>query len=371
MVEKNLEQYSYSFSKKNNTSKSSIKSIKIIKNQQQNQQEIKLVKSEIISCSRRTDIPAFLMSWVEENIKNGYVEVKNPFNNKISYISLDPNDVKAWVWWSKDFKNWIASYKKNPLIFDQYKAHIFNFTINSRSDLEKGLKTTLDERILQIRWLNKRFGIDSIQWRFDPIVIYKIKTPQINKREFNLGFYSNPNDYKITIEKNNNHDKFSNFNIYHNSSKLSHNLQDFEYIASKLSDFGIKEVIFSFATIYKKVIRRMLSRGKIIIDPPLEIKKEILDFLISIANKYNIKFFACNQPDLVGYNGIMQAHCINGLKIQKILKSKGINSIIIAKDKGQREFCGCNISRDIGGYYGIFRCRHSCDYCYARPMEKL
>ncbi|MFX1586319.1 MAG: DUF1848 family protein, partial [Promethearchaeota archaeon] len=39
-----------------------------------------LVKSPIISCSRRTDIPAFLMEWVIEKISIGNVEVINPFN---------------------------------------------------------------------------------------------------------------------------------------------------------------------------------------------------------------------------------------------------------------------------------------------------
>lgn len=35
----------------------------------------KIVKSAIISCSRRTDIPAFLMDWVIEKINLGYVVV--------------------------------------------------------------------------------------------------------------------------------------------------------------------------------------------------------------------------------------------------------------------------------------------------------
>lgn len=59
------------------------------------------IQSQIISCSRRTDIPAFLMSWVIDKIKQGYVDVINPFNRKqISRISLNPENVKCWVWWS-------------------------------------------------------------------------------------------------------------------------------------------------------------------------------------------------------------------------------------------------------------------------------
>ena len=54
-----------------------------------------IVKSPIISCSRRTDIPAFLMDWVIERFKLGFVDVVNPFNRKqISRISLDPKTLK-------------------------------------------------------------------------------------------------------------------------------------------------------------------------------------------------------------------------------------------------------------------------------------
>ena len=60
----------------------------------------KIVKSAIISCSRRTDIPAFLMDWVIEKINLGYVDVVNPFNrNQVYRVSLRPDDVKCWVWW--------------------------------------------------------------------------------------------------------------------------------------------------------------------------------------------------------------------------------------------------------------------------------
>jgi len=59
-----------------------------------------IIKSPIISCSCRTDIPAFLMDWVIEKIKTGYMDVVNPFNrNQISRISLKSQDVKCWVWW--------------------------------------------------------------------------------------------------------------------------------------------------------------------------------------------------------------------------------------------------------------------------------
>ena len=89
---------------------------------------MKIVKSPIISCSRRTDIPAFLMDWVIDKIQIGYVDVVNPFNRKqVSRVSLKSEDVRCWVWWSKNFKAWIKTYEKN-----KHLNRIWDITFNSR-----------------------------------------------------------------------------------------------------------------------------------------------------------------------------------------------------------------------------------------------
>ena len=38
------------------------------------------------------------------------------------------------------------------------------------------------------------------------------------------------------------------------------------------------------------------------------------------------------------------------------------------KDKGQREFCGCIVSKDIGEYN---TCPHLCEYCYANASKEI
>ena len=287
----------------------------------------KFVKSPIISCSRRTDIPAFLMEWVIEKINIGNVEVINPFNRKqISLVSLDPKDVKCWCWWSKNFKEWIKAYHSDQALFDLYKGHYFQFTINSPSELEGNINISLGERFKQMEWLIENFGNLSVNFRFDPIIFYRKK----------------------------------------NSNSLSSNLGKFKFIIENISALGLTEMIFSFATIYPKVKNRMISRGFIPIDPPIKKKKEILNKLNFFCEKHNITMKACCQPDLLDIKGIEQAHCIDAYKIEKII-SEPIPKI---KDSGQRKSCGCFKSKDIGGYTGIFRCKHNCDYCYASPAKK-
>ncbi len=286
-----------------------------------------IVKSPVISCSRRTDIPAFLMDWVIEKIKIGYVDVVNPFNrNQVSRVSLKPQDVKCWVWWSKNFEKWIKFYESFEDIFNSYKGHYFQFTINSPSELERNVKLSLENRFKQLEWLIKKFGTLAISYRFDPIIIYRNK----------------------------------------DSVKIKSNIDKFEYIIENIASLGLSEMTFSIATIYTKVKNRMIKRGYIPIDLTLEKKIELVERLKSICDKNEVKMKACCQPDLLEIEGIEQAHCIDANKIEKIV----CESIPKKRDTGQRASCGCSKSKDIGGYTGMFRCQHNCDYCYASPAKR-
>lgn len=285
-----------------------------------------VVEPLIISCSRRTDIPAFLMNWIIERIKAKHVDVVNPFNRKqITRVSLEPKTVRCFVWWSKNFKEWIKQYLENKTLFQSYKGHFFQFTINSPSELEKNLNISIGERFHQLEWLINEFGVSNINYRYDPIIFYK-----------RMG-----------------------------STKIQNNLDRFEYIINGVSNLGIKNLIFSFATLYPKVKNRMKARGYIPIDLPLQEKREILFRLIKICNDYGIQMNACCQPELLDIEGIEQAHCIDAKKIGETINEK----IPIIRDTGQRKDCGCSKSKDIGGYSGIFRCRHNCAYCYASPAK--
>ena len=57
----------------------------------------------IVSASRRTDIPAFYFDWFCERLREGYVDVVNPFHRRqVSRISLKPETVDCIVFWTKD-----------------------------------------------------------------------------------------------------------------------------------------------------------------------------------------------------------------------------------------------------------------------------
>ncbi|MEQ8152534.1 MAG: DUF1848 family protein [Smithellaceae bacterium] len=57
----------------------------------------------IISCSRRTDIPAFYGECFVQRIREGFVQVRNPVNARlVRRISLLPADVNCIVFWTKN-----------------------------------------------------------------------------------------------------------------------------------------------------------------------------------------------------------------------------------------------------------------------------
>ena len=54
----------------------------------------------IVSASRATDIPAFYCQWFFSRLAKGYVQWRNPYNGKDSYVSFD--NTKFIVFWSKN-----------------------------------------------------------------------------------------------------------------------------------------------------------------------------------------------------------------------------------------------------------------------------
>ena len=96
----------------------------------------------IVSVSRRTDIPAFYSDWFYNRLKDGYVDVINPFNAKqANRISLKKEDVECFVFWTKNPKRFME--RLNEL--DGYNYY-FQLTLNSYGkDIEPNVPCKSDE----------------------------------------------------------------------------------------------------------------------------------------------------------------------------------------------------------------------------------
>lgn len=118
----------------------------------------------ILNVSGRTDIVAFYSKWFLNRLKEGYVDVRNPFNpNLISRINFEDVDL-------------ILFCTKNPIpIIDKLDdikiPYIFHITITPyKNDIEPNLPSKSDI-IEAVKKISTTIGIENVYVRYDPIFI--------------------------------------------------------------------------------------------------------------------------------------------------------------------------------------------------------
>lgn len=275
----------------------------------------------IISCSRRTDIPAFYYDWLQERLKDEYVNVKNPFNNKNYYVSLKPDETHSIVLWSKNFQNVINS----PGYLSNYNLY-FQFTITGYNNILEPNVTDYKDAVKQVYDLSNKYGPDKINFRFDPIILSTVGE-------------INPTYDKIGKAR----------------------LIMYEKLIKEISSFGVKRCTISFITYYKRAVNRLINNKIEYIDLSDDLKIKFTKRLVDISDKYDIQLYSCCNPIIENVNGINNGSCIDGKLLEKLFNEKCTK----ARDTGQRNNCGCSKSKDIGNYDML--CKHGCLYCYARP----
>jgi DNA repair photolyase len=287
----------------------------------------------IISASRSTDIPSFFGNWFIESLEKGYVIWKNPFNGKHTYVSF--KNTRLIVFWTKNARAFLPYIDE----LDRRKLHYyFQFTLNSydKEVLEKNLPS-LDSRITVFKNLSLKIGKEKVIWRFDPLVL--------------------------------------------SDNLLVDDLVDkISEIADQLCAFTNK-LVFSFVDIsqYPKVKNNLSFYNCQIREFSISEKLEFAEKIGNLNKKWNLQIASCSQSiDLEEY-GIIHNKCIDDELIIKLFSNDSelmnflgydINGRQITtkklKDKGQRKYCRCVYSKDIGQYN---TCGHNCVYCYANSYK--
>ncbi|MCF8028117.1 MAG: DUF1848 domain-containing protein [Desulfobacteraceae bacterium] len=281
----------------------------------------------VLSASRRTDIPAFYMDWFMEGIARQSFAVKNPYNQVVYPVSAGPADVHTIVFWSKDFSLFLDKGCGPRLCKTGYHL-FFNFTLNSGSPLlEPGIVPVAD-RLEQARELCRRFGAQTVVWRFDPVCFFRTAA---NGAQSNLG--------------------------------------DFETIARAMAGFGVRRCVTSFVDLYAKVRRRKPpADGFAWIDPPLEKKVRVVVRMQRLLESLGMSLYLCCEQQILealpSGTRVFPGACIPNAYLVELFGGR----LSFQKDAGQRrkKGCGCMTSRDIGGYADQ-PCFHNCLYCYANP----
>ena len=82
---------------------------------------------QVITASRRTDLPARYTAWLSAALAAGQVEVAQPYGGKVRKVSLRPEDVHTLVLMSKDFAPLLrneAGLRDRLSRYDQVSCHL-------------------------------------------------------------------------------------------------------------------------------------------------------------------------------------------------------------------------------------------------------
>ncbi len=269
---------------------------------------------QIISASRRTDIPAFYSDWFATRLREGFASVLHPYTKKWFPVSLKQDDVGAIVFWSKNYSPLLPKLeqieKTTPNLF-------FHFTITANRGLEFRTPDYRDA-IQDYCFLSRRYSPDNIMWRFDPICI---------------------------------------------TNKLPFEVYEERFIAcAELLKGRARTCTISFANPYRKVLANMKKYTyHTFIDLPGEQKRALANRLATIAERFAIQLYACCNDILLSDN-VHKASCIDGRRLSLLF-----GTALDAKPSGTRKECACTKSIDIGAYD---TCGHGCVYCYANTDQE-
>ena len=264
----------------------------------------------ILNVSGRTDIVAFYSDWFMNRLKEGFIDVKNPFNPKlISRINMDDVDL-------------IFFCTKNPIpIIDRIKEInkpvYFHVTLTPyKSDVEP-LVPDKKKVIDGIKELSKIVGVDNVVVRYDPVFL---------SDKYNIDYHT----------------------------------KAFDRICSLLDGY-VKKIIISFLDIYKNV-----RNNKSILKYRDYLEEDYKMIGISFsksAREHGMVVHTCfEKRDLCEY-GFVKDECISHEIAYKLT-----GKIFKEEWKARKErLCHCVKMVDIGVYNS---CKHFCKYCYANYDEK-
>ena len=259
----------------------------------------------ILQTGMRTDIPAFYSEWFMNRIKEGYVLVRNPYYpEQVTRYEINTNVVDLIAFCTKDPIPMMKYIEK----LKAYGQYWFVTITPYGKDLEPNVP---DKNIVIkcFRELSGIIGINSMGWRYDPVITNE----------------------KYSVE----------YHIY-----------AFEKIASRLS--GCTETcIISFVDLYEKVRHNAPEIHSVTAEEQMILAKSFAE----TGRKYGITVKGCHESPSLAEYGIDMSGCLNRSVYEKAL---GI-SLDMPNKRSQRG-CSCFFGTDIGAYNS---CGHLCRYCYA------
>jgi len=268
----------------------------------------------LLSVSRRTDVPAYFGDWFSSRLERGWVDVRNPFNQSLKRISLLPEDVLGYVFWSK-----------NPLPFNPVLDRIllsgppvlYHVTITG---LPREMEPHIPDESHVIRGMHElasRIPCSAITWRFDPTLPMHGKQGDTELRE------------------------------------------RFLRLSEKIGKVAGR-VALSIVDPYRKIRKRMGRLTAWNTEWSLDSANKFYEW-VQKETPFSGKAFWCAEPELPSQ---ISSACID----REILIAQGVPADGLVRS-ATRPGCSCMKAVDIGAYD---TCLGGCVYCYAvQSHEKV
>lgn len=312
----------------------------------------------IVSASRSTDIPAFYADWFFHRLdKAGYLAWTNPFNGARSYVSF--RDTRFIVFWSKNPEPLLPYLD----ILDRRGIGCYvQFSLNdySAEGFEGGVPQ-LGRRIDTFRRLVDRLGKGRVVWRFDPLLMTRdLGVDGLLEKVRGVGDQLRGYTERLVFSFA---DIVSYRRVEANLRRAGVDYVDWREEDMKAFACGLAELNsrwgYDLSTCGERLdLSEFGVRKGSCVDDSLIVRfayadKVLMDFL-------KVKLFPMPQPSLFAEVAPLPAGAIPLPNGTYALRGD-------ARDHGQREFCGCAMSKDIGEYN---TCVHRCDYCYANTSKE-
>lgn len=313
----------------------------------------------LVSASRSTDIPAFYADWFFHRLNvAGYSAWTNPFNGVRSYVSYQ--NTRFIVFWSKNPRP-LLEYL--PILEQKGIGCYIQYSLNDyeAEGLEKNVPP-IAQRIDTFKMLVERLGKGHVIWRFDPLVLTDaISIDSLIDKIDRVGDQLLGYIEKLVFS-------FADIVSYR---KVQSNLQKAQIRYLDWNETQMREFAAKLADLNKKWNYELATCGEKIDLTEFGIKKNHCiddDLIIRLAHHdkvlmdyLGVTIHPMPQPNLFGETEQLPAGAI--------VLSNGTYAVHgDNRDKGQRQFCGCIKSKDIGEYN---TCVHGCEYCYANASKEL
>lgn len=288
----------------------------------------------IIQTGMRTDIPAFYPEWLINRIKEGFVLVRNPYNpSQVTRYSLSPEVVDLLSFCTKNPAPMLPYME----VLKPYGQYWFVTITPYGKEIEP--KVPDKQKVMEdFKRLSEIVGVDSIGWRYDPILVDHQETLAGHSVVVKGGGGFHTPLY--TIERH---------------------ISEFEKMAKNLAGYT-KTCVISFIDIYKKVERNFPEAREVASKDRITIGKAFIE----IAGHYGITIRPCAEgSDLEAFG----ADCSGCMTVKTYETALHARLDVPKRGKNQRNGeCACLLGTDIGAYD---TCGHLCRYCYANTNALL